>query len=368
MGYNIEFSPTSEFTDWVDGADRVTASGDNGFNIRFRSLQTDLETLASRVGDLNAAINDERDRSRLGMRMMAADCVVLDAWSVSMPEIVDNDFFFTDGWAIIDGVPVTGNWSSRRYSQQPWTDPDRAAEDGVPVIPPLTVPSADRDDLVYLDSWEREVDVDGVRRLVREAAVRVREGFGFVPSVPGHLHLELAVVHRKAGQSQITAEQIEDTRLQLDRGPAERAVAVPPLFHPEAFSGWTGWRHTFRPDTPDRLVAAKGTTEQVTGFLPIHLPAGARRIRVVVRCHSLQHTAGGSPLTLALLRVSGSGFDPGATLASVSIPTVSGGNERTLEAPPGHVVDNQSYAYALYAWSGFNSVFEIDQISIQYRF
>ena len=31
------------------------------------------------------------------------------------------------------------------------------------VIPPLTTPSADRSDLVYLDVWEREADVDGAR-------------------------------------------------------------------------------------------------------------------------------------------------------------------------------------------------------------
>ena len=50
-----------------------------------------------------------------------------------------NDFEVLAGAALIQGRPVRVR-NNLRYSTQPWTDPQRAARDGVAVIPPLTTP------------------------------------------------------------------------------------------------------------------------------------------------------------------------------------------------------------------------------------
>src|SRR5262245_14362004 len=68
-----------------------------------------------------------------------------------------NDFFIVPGTAIIGGRPAQLPPGVFTYAGQPWTDATRAARDGVPVIQPLTTPTATRSDLVYLDVWEREV-------------------------------------------------------------------------------------------------------------------------------------------------------------------------------------------------------------------
>ena len=108
-----------------------------------------------------------------------------------------NDFSILAGAALIRGRPVRVR-NNLRYTTQLWTDPKRAARDGVAVIPPLTTPTGPdgappRTDIVYLDVWEREVGSDedanfinpaiGVEtcvRLKREAAVRVAEGTDYV--------------------------------------------------------------------------------------------------------------------------------------------------------------------------------------------
>ena len=51
-----------------------------------------------------------------------------------------NDFSILAGAALIQGRPVRVR-KNLRYSTQPWTDPKRAARDGVAVIPPLTTPT-----------------------------------------------------------------------------------------------------------------------------------------------------------------------------------------------------------------------------------
>ena len=49
--------------------------------------------------------------------------------------------------------------STMRYSNQPlYNNPTLAAKWGVAVITPLTTPGVAREDLVYIDVWEREVD------------------------------------------------------------------------------------------------------------------------------------------------------------------------------------------------------------------
>jgi hypothetical protein len=117
--------------------------------------------------------------------------------------------------------------STMRYSSQPlYNNPILAARWGVAVIPPLTTPIAAREDLVYIDVWEREVDssedgnlinpaigIESCVRLRREWAVRVAQGAVSLPAPPaGHGYYTLARIKRAAGNTTILAAQIEDLR------------------------------------------------------------------------------------------------------------------------------------------------------------
>jgi hypothetical protein len=52
----VTFTPTFTHTPWVDNRDRVQAAGPNGFNVRFGSLQSDMQTLATVVADIDTAL------------------------------------------------------------------------------------------------------------------------------------------------------------------------------------------------------------------------------------------------------------------------------------------------------------------------
>jgi hypothetical protein len=161
-----------------------------------------------------------------------------------------NDFRVQAGAALIRGRPVRVR-QSLRYSTQPWTDPQRAARDGVAVIPPLTTPTGPagappRTDIVYLDVWEREVGsvedanlvnpaigVETCVRLKREAAVRVTEGATTLPNAPaGHVFLPLARLRRPPNQAEITVQHIEDMRLFFHSPQGTRVVSFMPAFLP----------------------------------------------------------------------------------------------------------------------------------------
>ncbi|MEU6928759.1 hypothetical protein [Streptomyces sp. NPDC046385] len=53
---DIVFSPTFKHVAWVDNRDRVAASGQNGFNVRFDSIQRDLENLSKVVGQIDTGL------------------------------------------------------------------------------------------------------------------------------------------------------------------------------------------------------------------------------------------------------------------------------------------------------------------------
>ncbi|WP_069159814.1 hypothetical protein [Nocardia altamirensis] len=57
MAFNIEFKRTFEHRSWRDRKDRVKADGPDGFNVRFKALEADLDTLRERFKDVNAALN-----------------------------------------------------------------------------------------------------------------------------------------------------------------------------------------------------------------------------------------------------------------------------------------------------------------------
>jgi hypothetical protein len=54
---NISFTPTFHPTDYVDNQDRVQAGGPNGFNARFRALETDLRKLSTVITDVDTALD-----------------------------------------------------------------------------------------------------------------------------------------------------------------------------------------------------------------------------------------------------------------------------------------------------------------------
>lgn len=129
------------------------------------------------------------------------------------------------GFCLVRGQ-LTSIAATLRYQEQAlFQNSALAARWGVPVLPPLTTPAANRNDAVYLDVWEREVDaaedeflinrdigVETCVRLKREWVVRVAEGGAIPAPAPGHLHLALAAIARSQGRAQIAAADLSDQR------------------------------------------------------------------------------------------------------------------------------------------------------------
>lgn len=133
-----------------------------------------------------------------------------------------NDFNISPGLIMVSGK-LTRNDNAVRYTTQPLF--------GKPIdtpLPALATPAADKQFLVYLDVWEREVDsqedsglvdarigVETAIRLKREWAVRVARMPEDVPglSAPpaGHVFLVLAQLNRHA-VANITSDMIQDLR------------------------------------------------------------------------------------------------------------------------------------------------------------
>lgn len=147
-----------------------------------------------------------------------------------------NDFIITGGdkaqqtgRILVQGVEAL-NDTDIVYSSQPLFDNNELAEKwDVDVVPPLQTPATgDRDDIVYIDVWEREVDylededlvqeaigVETTVRLKREWTVRVAEGANDLSEIttsPGHRYLPLARLHREQDEDKITGESISDLR------------------------------------------------------------------------------------------------------------------------------------------------------------
>jgi hypothetical protein len=57
MAFNIEFNRTFNHRPWTDRKDRVKADGADGFNVRFKALEEDLDTLRERFKEVSAALN-----------------------------------------------------------------------------------------------------------------------------------------------------------------------------------------------------------------------------------------------------------------------------------------------------------------------
>lgn len=53
----LSYIPKFQHTDWVDNVDRVQASGDNGFNIRFHALEAEFALLADVIKRASDALD-----------------------------------------------------------------------------------------------------------------------------------------------------------------------------------------------------------------------------------------------------------------------------------------------------------------------
>jgi hypothetical protein len=131
-----------------------------------------------------------------------------------------NNFEINPGVILVDGVLVI-NERLTTYSTQP--------QAAALALPPLSKPDADRSDLVYLDTWEDEINavqgdprlinnfigVETAVRLERKWAVRVQPGntdLAAVPKQPGHKYASLARLNRRATVAAITDDMILDLR------------------------------------------------------------------------------------------------------------------------------------------------------------
>ncbi len=130
-----------------------------------------------------------------------------------------NNFSVAAGIVIVDGLLVI-NQNITTYQTQP-----NAAG-----LPALATPGADRTDIVYLDTWEKEVTGSGggdprlidtrigietAVRVKREWVVRVKENTNNLSSIvkeKGHSYLPLARINRRAAVAVITSDMIIDMR------------------------------------------------------------------------------------------------------------------------------------------------------------
>ena len=135
----------------------------------------------------------------------------------------------TAGRILAEGVEVMVENSFMFQSQPLYQNTALATEWGVDPVAAISAVAADRQDLVYLDVWEREIGyeededivqtsigIETAKRLRREWAVRVAEGATDLSSITrqaGHKYTPLAQLQRLAATAEaINPEQVYDLR------------------------------------------------------------------------------------------------------------------------------------------------------------
>lgn len=157
-----------------------------------------------------------------------------DGFQIVAAASTTNDFDISGGDGTAEGAGrcIVEGWdvmieSDMRFSNQAlYNNASLAGQWGVDPIAPLTTPAADRQDTVYLDVWEREVDssedsdlinpaigLETCVRIKREWAVRVAEGSLVLPApASGHFFYAIATIQRPGGNNTISAPHIVDLR------------------------------------------------------------------------------------------------------------------------------------------------------------
>jgi hypothetical protein len=191
-----------------------------------------------------------------------------------------------------------------------------AAQWGVPVIAPLSAPTADEEVIAYLDVWERLVTpteepelvlealgTETCARIKREWVVRVRQAGSDPAVLPGHGYLDLARIQRHSGVAAVEPGDITDARVTgmtvatlLDRLRTLEDLLLTPSFvpSPDQFSPKFGIRaqevvlrgRNFNVGQPQVLfgttsaeVLATGPT-QLTTKVPVDAESGATKLTV----------------------------------------------------------------------------------------
>ena len=176
--------------------------------------------------DWNEKDDIHRQQNRIHLKQFLGDGIPSDSNGFHIGPVTEgNDFAIADGMAMVDGMLVVNHHSGLTYLGQ-------AAALGVTVDPIAPPASGTREDLVYLDVWEEEVDPTGVPnpddrlinprigvetcvRLERRWRVSVAEGpieLSEVPQEPGHSYLSLARLRRTGGADLVSASSIFDLR------------------------------------------------------------------------------------------------------------------------------------------------------------
>ena len=84
---NISYTPAFRHTDWVDNVDRVEAAGQNGFNVRFNTIGSDLRQLSTVVTQINSQLTQLGTRPVPTVRLNLPPALVvgtgLAPWTIS---------------------------------------------------------------------------------------------------------------------------------------------------------------------------------------------------------------------------------------------------------------------------------------------
>ena len=284
-----------------------------------------------------------------------------------------NDLMMAGGTMLVSGRPLRVP-TTILYSAQPWANPTRAAQDGVTVIPPLTPPSANRTDIVYLDVWEREVrgtedtnlinpaiGVETCVRLKRESAFRVAEGTQTLPATPaGHSFVPLALLNRLAGQGNITVQQIEDGRPRLFSTRGTRSISFAPTF--------LAWGTTVNPWLLDgATMVATTSVKSGAGLLPLVLPEGATMLSLRVQgatgeVYFIFHRKQQASVSEQLV-------NQGPIASPIGTPTTFDLLFPISNTNRMNIVDNSRFCYFLTILNGnTNLATSITRITINYRY
>lgn len=348
--------------------------------------------------------------------------LVVRSRSANGVPLEDNDFYVLNGTAIIQGHPVTLNPglpisldSVIRYSTQPWINPVIAARDNVEVIELLETPTEDHVLLVYLDVWERDVNIDELSlenperkvlenrdigvgivtsvRVKREFAVRVIRIDGKtsdltgVPNLPeasaGHFFMPLALIDRRVddpiiprirseGIPRITQEAANiDIRPVLNIKKGIRTITLFPAFLPVSnFSRQLStWELLYRGIGGQLTVSgAQVRNNEAFGLLPLNFPEEVqlRNLKISVRGLS-----SGRNLDIRLFRMPLEANFPDE-LVSENIEGRSGDSEDFVRTFPVstenhiNIVKNELYSYALIVAAEGGNGPVIRGISIEY--
>ncbi|MEU8471617.1 hypothetical protein AB0F30_27545 [Streptomyces sp. NPDC029006] len=172
MAFGISFTRTFKHSPWVDAVDRVSAAGDNGFNIRFKRLEEDLDTIGRRFTDVSTAL-DSLAVTKAAVR------------TVALPALLTT--FGASGWDLVS-TPGTAR-----------LDGEAEATGAMPVVLP------------------------------NEGTILGFQAFGSIPGPPATVRIDLARLNLDGtGQKTVVRIQASSTEAFRERAPNPSDAAIEP--------------------------------------------------------------------------------------------------------------------------------------------